>query len=191
MKQKLIPIYRKVDGNKRESTYFLDNQSRQVFKTENEKNDYKCWILWALILLLLRSIKTFHLSISNPITILIIIFLFVVSGSLAVYKYKTTLKNKREVYVTQDLIEDYIDRGKVTLKSDIRVSIVMFLGFTTFIVLFMISQWLTWLLFALFLFLDLSGLYVIYLLIDLNFIKAGMNKSRDVKIMIIGMNIVI
>lgn len=53
MKQRIIPIYRKVDRNKHESTYFLDNQTRQIFKTENMKNDYKLWILWALILVLL------------------------------------------------------------------------------------------------------------------------------------------
>src|SRR5699024_616135 len=150
--QKVIPIYRKLETNKREATFFLDTESKRVFKTVYVKNDYKFWISWALILVLLRSIKTFHLPITNPIMILFILFLFIISGMTGIYRYKTTIKNKKEVYVTQHMIEDYIYKGKSTLKIDIRVSIVMFIAFTTLIVLFIIFKWLTWLLFALFFF---------------------------------------
>lgn len=143
MKQKLIPIHREIDKNKIEFTYFIDNQSQRVYMTvKYNGNDYKFWIAWALVLAFLRGIKSLHLSMGNPISILIVVFLFIITGALGVYKYKETHKDGREIYNT---LEEYIERGKNTFKGDIITSGVLFLVFIVFMVLFLIYQWLTWL----------------------------------------------
>jgi len=153
VKQKLIPIHREVDKNKLEFTFFLDNQCQKVYKTVKENgNDYKFWVAWALVLALLRGIKSLHLSMGSPINILIVIFLFIISGALGVYKYKETHKDGREIYDTQNMVEEYIEKGKNTLKGDVITSGILFLIFIAFMVLFLIYQWLTWLFFALFIF---------------------------------------
>ncbi|WP_373895116.1 hypothetical protein ACUL41_15280 [Virgibacillus natechei] len=153
MKQKLIPIHREVDKNNIEFTFFIDNQYHRIYKTVKENgNGYKFWIAWALVLAAIRGIQSLHLPMGNPINILIVVFLFIISGALGVYKYKETHKNEREIYNTQNMVEEYIEKGKSTLKGDIITSGVLFLVFIVFMVLFLIYQWLTWLFFALFIF---------------------------------------
>lgn len=92
------------------------------------------------MLAFLRSIKFLHLSMSNPINVLIVMFLFIISGALGVYKYKETHKDRREIYNTQDMVEEYIEKGKNTLKGDVIVSVITFLVFIVFMVLFLIYQ---------------------------------------------------
>src|SRR5690625_3656690 len=87
-----------------------------------------------------------------PINILTVIFLYIIIGAIGVYKYKETHKDGREIYDTQNMVEEYIEKGKNTLKGDVITSGILFLIFIAFMVLFLIYQWLTWLFFALFIF---------------------------------------
>ncbi|GIO23666.1 hypothetical protein [Oceanobacillus sp. J11TS1] len=153
MRKKLFPIYREVDQKAEGFTLLLDTQSQHVYKvTHEKKSDYKFWIAWALVLALLKGIESLHLSMGSPLNILIVIVLLIISAGMGVYKYKETHKGGREVYYTQDMLEEYIEKGKSTLKGDVIVSIIAFLVFSAFMALFLIYQWLIWLLFALFIF---------------------------------------
>lgn len=153
MKQKLIPIYREVDPKAEGFTLLLDGKSQRVYKVIHEKrNDYKFWIAWALVLVFLRGIESLHLSMGSPLNILIVIVLLIISASIGVYKYKETHSGEREVYYTQKVLKEYIEKGKNTLKGDVILSVIAFLVFSAFMVLFLVYQWFIWLLFALFIF---------------------------------------
>lgn len=153
MKKGIFPIYREVDQNAAGFTLLLDNQSQRVYKVNHGgRNDYKFWIAWALLLVFLRMVKSLHLTITSPLTILIVIVLFAISAGLGVYKYNKSHQGGREVFYTQETMAEYIEKGKETLKGDIILAVIEFVVFCVFMILFLIYQWFTWLFFAMFLF---------------------------------------
>src|SRR5699024_3008871 len=136
------PIYREVDPKAEGFTLLLDSQSQRVYKVIHEKrNDYKFWIAWALVLAFLRGVESLQLSMGSSLNILIVIALLIISAGIGVYKYKESHKGGREVYYTQDMLEEYIEKGKNTLKGDIILSVIALLAFSAFMALFLIYQW--------------------------------------------------
>src|SRR5690625_5115211 len=139
--QKLIPFYRELDKDEQGFTLLLDKRSEQVYKVEHRKvNQYKFWIAWAFALALLRIIKDVHLSMGNPVNILIVVILVVISALVGVRKYKDVYKDIREVYHAQGLINEYIYIGKNLLKREVITRVIILVVFTIIIVTFLINN---------------------------------------------------
>src|SRR5690625_7329244 len=85
----------------------------------------------------------------NPVNILIVVILVVISDLVGVRKYKDVYKDIREVYYAQGLINEYIYIGKNLLKREVITTVIIFVVFTILMVLFLINNGLIWLFFAL------------------------------------------
>lgn len=116
---------------------------------EHEKgNQYKLWITWAITLALLRVIKDISVSIYDPLSILIVVIFLAISTWIGVFKYKDIYKDKREVYYTESLINDYKDKGRNILKKEVKTAVFIFAIFVLLMTLFLIYGWLIWLFFG-------------------------------------------
>lgn len=151
--EKLIPIYRKTDKNNAGYTLLLNMKSRQVYKVEYEEvNQYKYWIYWALGLAFLRGISELSFPMNHPFMILLLVILIGVSGFIGVRKYQDLHKKKREVFYTEDMIEDYIEKGKGLYKREVMTTVIIAIVFIILISLFLLFQSLILLAFGLFTF---------------------------------------
>jgi len=105
--------------------------------------------MFALILTLLRGIKDISVLVYDPVSILIVVILLGISALIGMFKYRRIYKDKREVYYTETMIHNYINRGRSTFRKEVNTTIYIFAIFVILMVLFLIYGWLEWLFFAL------------------------------------------
>lgn len=150
---KLIPIYRKLNKEQVGYTILMDQQSKRVFKVDHVSiNQYKFWITWAMILAFMRAIKDISLPMNHPVYYLFLVGLLGISAFIGRYKYKEVYQEKREVYYTDFLINQYINKGEANFRKEVKGTLVIFLIFVIFLILFFVFNWLPWLFFSLFIF---------------------------------------
>lgn len=146
MFHRYTPFYRKYSKEDPGYTLFLDEKSGKVYKTNHKKvNQWLYWILFALVLGLMRITLNVHI-LKNPVFI-ILLFVFEVLASLLIgyWIYKSYFLNDlKEIFITKGMLHDYITRGKRMFKTDVIVVTVLFLFFILSILLFLGTFWLIW-----------------------------------------------
>lgn len=153
MKKRLIPFYRNLSNGGYGYTLFIDEDSNRVFKSyHKEMNHSIYWISFAVVFILLRGMKNVFVPFNNPVVILIILLLTVVSAVIGISIYVHYYKDIEEEYFTETMIEDYIEKGKKIFIKEVISVIFVFLFVILFAVLYLIFHWLIWLIFTLFLF---------------------------------------
>ncbi|WP_200410924.1 hypothetical protein [Virgibacillus salexigens] len=125
MSNKLIPFYTEYKNTDQNHTLFLDHKSNRVYKAYHQRSNNLIYILmFVLVLAVLRAIQYFQLPVGNPILLLIVGFL--ISIFIGIYSYKKfTYEAFQEIFITQNTIDNYIQRGKKVLKTELWVVIII------------------------------------------------------------------
>ncbi|WP_155974749.1 MULTISPECIES: hypothetical protein [Virgibacillus] len=92
-------------------------------------------------------------------TLLIVIGLAISFGTGVYYYKKLTYEPLMEVYLTDDMINDYIIAGKNGFKIEVGIAIIIVCLFVLAFVLFIVFRWLMCFLISLFLFALLGMLF--------------------------------
>ncbi|WP_208591443.1 hypothetical protein [Gracilibacillus suaedae] len=139
---KLIPIYTE---NKRAHKYtiYVDIHTNYTYRIDhsNDMNKTGYWISFFAILAIMRSLQEISYTFSSmgkTIVVIAIILVGIILGSL-VYK-KMIPKEIREIYLTQTMIEDYIQRGRKLIKQDIWIAVISLIIFLFLIFLFLFTS---------------------------------------------------
>src|SRR5699024_8506565 len=86
---------------------------------------------------------------SDPLSILIVIFLLALSAWGGVQAYKNVYKDKREVYYTETMIQYYQELGRSMFKKEVKAMITFFVIFMILMAIFLIYGGFGWLFFSL------------------------------------------
>lgn len=150
----LIPIYTENERNKQNYTLLLDKRTNLVYKAYHKKvNQLIYWITFAVTLAIIRGIEDVYLPIRGMFSTLLLILLGVGGVAIGLYCYKKmAYEDVREIYLTETMIEDYLNNGKRTLRIEVWVTIIIFICFAVLLFLFVVSHWLVWLLFSFYVF---------------------------------------
>src|SRR5690625_193443 len=127
-------------------TLFLDLENNRVYKViHNELNQTVYWLLFVLILAVLRAIESVSLSMDYPVLIIgLLVFEVIVGVFMGVAFYRSYYKNLKEVFMTKSEIEDYIEKSRSQLKIEFWIVIVLFIITVISLLLFIIFKWLIW-----------------------------------------------
>lgn len=147
----LIPFYTEKSKDTQAYTLFLDQKSKKVYKAYHKKtSEVLYWIAFVLVLALLRILK----DIYYPINTLSVILLFVIgtlSVVLGMYFYKIAYEEKKEVFLSEYMVERYIEKGKKVLKIEVITTSCILVGFIIVVLIFIVNNWLPLLLLSIFL----------------------------------------
>lgn len=153
MVTKLTPFYRVLDKNKAGYTLFIDKEEERVYKSiHSPSNQVVFWVLFFLTIILLRSFVSVHIPIENTLSLIGFLILEAIIGiAVGRFIYKYYYKNITEVFYPPATIENYIQRGRKSLKIELGVAIGIFIVYIISIALFVYDKWLIWNILSLFL----------------------------------------
>ncbi|UOQ86793.1 hypothetical protein [Gracilibacillus salinarum] len=158
---KLIPIYTENIKNRRNHTIFLDLEKRTTYKAlhkEEKTNHTYYWIGFFVVLAIMRAIESVQLHIPTVICF-VIIGIGVILGAWAgrVFYQKYIYEEMTEIYLTESMVEQYIEQGKKLYQFEIGIVAGCFLVFLILALVFILNQSLVVLFFSLFFFLIFSA----------------------------------
>jgi len=127
-------------------TLFLDLENNRVYKViHKEMNQTVYWLLFVFVLAVLRAIESVSLSMDYPIYIIgLLVFEVIVGYFMGVAFYRSYYKNLKEVFMTENEIEDYIEKSRNQLKIEFWIVIVLFMITIISLLLFITFKWLIW-----------------------------------------------
>lgn len=154
MKMDLIPFYTENIQDGQNYTLLFDEKKNQVYKAYHRKVNQIIYLgAFVLTLALVRGIENIFLPINGLVSILLLIFLGIAGIAIGVYCYKKiAYQDIKEIFLTQSMIEEKIQQGKTTLRIEVWTTSITLLCFVVFSILFIISNWLVWLLVTFYLF---------------------------------------
>lgn len=140
------PFYRKFSKEEIGYTLFLDEKSGKIYKANHKKvNQWHYWILFALILGVMRSIQNVHIPKNFAFLISLIVFEILVSLYIGFWVYKSYyLNGLKEIFITKEMLNDYIDQGRSMFRIDLIATITLFIFFVLSVLLFLVTDWLVW-----------------------------------------------
>ncbi|MFX3617460.1 MAG: hypothetical protein ACE3JK_08020 [Sporolactobacillus sp.] len=144
----MIPFYREDRHQDKGYTLFLDRKTGRVYKAYHRKvNQMIYWTATVLTLAFLRELNGLYFVIKAPFIMLVLIILEVMISLLAGYAmYKMYFHNRmKEIYITPEMLEDYGYKGRPVLKKDTIILIILTAVFIFFILLYIMTYWLIWL----------------------------------------------
>lgn len=148
---KLIPIYTKIIKDGQNYTIFLDEKTRYTYKAYHKDSgpNFFYWIGFVIVLYFLREIQEITFSFSNTINIGIIMAVIVLGIIAGKYYYKKFgYEDVKEIYLTESMIEDYIEKGRKVFKIDMWVIVISLIIFLSLIISFYITSSLVLLIFS-------------------------------------------
>lgn len=161
MMTKLIPIYTENLKGRQNYTIFIDKQTNLTYKAfQKEPRQATYWIAFFIVLAILRGIQEISITITNPVAILlflILIVLGILSGKL--YYKKIVYEEIKEIYLTESMIKEYIERGKRGFKLEIKIAVISLVVVLLLALLFFISHSIILLIFMFFTFV----FFIVYL----------------------------
>ncbi|MEC5425178.1 hypothetical protein QGM71_16960 [Virgibacillus sp. C22-A2] len=166
---KLIPIYTENVKGRQNYTIFIDKQTNLTYKAyQKEPSQATYWIAFFIVLAILRGIQEVSISISNIGAIFIFLTLLI-SGIFSgiFFNKKYVYEEVREIYLTESMIKEYIERGKKGFKLEIRIAVISLLVVLILAFLFFITHGIILLIFLYF----SLYIYVVYQKKDLSFIN--------------------
>ncbi|MDE5416365.1 hypothetical protein [Alkalihalobacterium chitinilyticum] len=149
---KLIPIYTEIIKDRQNHTIFIDEKTRYTYKAfHKEPSQSFYWIGFFSLLFFMRGIQQLNLTFSNYITFGLIIAVIVLGSISGKYYYKKfTYEEVREIYLTESMIEDYVEKGKKVFKLEMWIAAICLIGFLFSIILFFFTSSLVVLIFSFF-----------------------------------------
>ncbi len=159
---KLIPIYTKIIKDGRNYTIFLDGKTRFTYKADHKDSgqDFlkpSYWIFIFTFIGVMRAIQGINLPFSKIGTIIGVIVLGIISGK---YFYKKFgYRDVKEIYLTESMIEDYIEKGKKVFKLEVWIAAISFVIFLILIISYYFTSSLALLIFSFFAFV----FFIVYL----------------------------
>ncbi len=150
----LIPIYTKNKKGRQQYTIFINKESNRSYKAFHREEDQ--WLYWASffgVLALLRGLQ----GIQTPLSLIpnILLFTVLLGGSFCISRLIYThrvYEKVREIYLTKQMIEDYIDEGKRIYKLEFWFAIIGFISFLILTIIYFLTLSMILLFFTLFLF---------------------------------------
>ncbi|WP_208591431.1 hypothetical protein [Gracilibacillus suaedae] len=151
---KIIPIYTESKKNQQGHTIFIDEHTEKSYKAlHKESNQWVYWIGFFAILAIMRSIQSIHIPLSLISIIIIFTSLLVLTVLVSRIVYKHLFYEEvKEIYLTNTMIEKYIEDGKSVYKMEVWIAILSFLIFVILTIIFFINLSLVILIFSIFLF---------------------------------------
>ncbi|UOQ46607.1 hypothetical protein MUN88_10860 [Gracilibacillus caseinilyticus] len=158
---KLIPIYTENIKNRRNHTIFLDKKKRTTYKAfhkEEKINHTYYWIGFFIVIAIMRGIESIQLHIPTAVSFGKI-GIGVILGMWAdrVFYQKYIYEEMKEIYLTESMIEQYIDQGRKLFQFEIGIVVGCFLVFLVLALVFILDQSLVVLIFSLFFFVIFSA----------------------------------
>src|SRR5690625_6794358 len=110
-------------------TLFLDLENNRVYKViHKELNQTVYWLLFVLILAVLRAIESVSLSMDYPELIIgLLVFEDIVGYFMGVAFYRSYYKNLKEEFMTKSELEEYIEQSRNQLNVELLFIIVLFI----------------------------------------------------------------
>ncbi|MBU8790684.1 hypothetical protein NSA56_18100 [Oceanobacillus caeni] len=167
MSEKIIPIYGKKEKGKSGYTIFIDLHTKKVYRAfHKEVSQSTFMISFFATIILMRFLTDVSLPDFHPFLILI----FILTGaSISVYIgmiiQKKFMGDLIEIYPSEPMVEDFIDEGSTLFKREVIIAAILLLVSVILVGLFIIYNWLVWLLFS-FMSFAISGMMFNSLSID-------------------------
>ncbi|MGY0691201.1 hypothetical protein ACW2QC_00245 [Virgibacillus sp. FSP13] len=158
MSKTRIPIYANKDKGRLGYTVFLDIQTMKVYKAyHKEISQSVYWIGFIAALILMRSLT--GVTIDSPFYMIILILGGVtLSVLMGIYIHKNSAGSLKEIYLSNEMINDYLDEGKKRFKVELIFTLIVLLSSIVCIILFLLYHLLIWLLVSFILFLLIGAL---------------------------------
>ncbi|MEN1967637.1 hypothetical protein WMZ97_06100 [Lentibacillus sp. N15] len=150
MNVNLIPFYTENKQGQQNYTLLLDKKTELVYKAYHKKTTQ--WVYWiglVITLGILREMQDIFLPVTSLLGISLLILLGIAGIVIGIYCYKKmAYEEVREIYLTEDMIEEYLRKGKSTLRIEAWTTLIIFIGLVILSILFFVSHLFIWLLFA-------------------------------------------
>lgn len=150
MKMDLIPFYTENIEGGQNYTLLFDKKKNLVYRAYHKKvSQIIYWGAFVLTLALIRGIEGIFLPINGLLSILLLILLGIAGIAIGLYCYKKiAYDDVREIFLTQLMLKEKIHKGKTTLRIEVWTTSIVLLCLVVLSILFFVSHWLVWLLFA-------------------------------------------
>lgn len=150
---KLIPIYTENIKGRQNYTFFIDKQTNLIFKAyhKDNKNQSIYGIGFVLVLAIFRYLKEVDLHFLDDFNLSIIIAVCIIGFFSAKFYYqKYAYEPIKEVYLTQTMLDEYIEKGRKVFILEIWIAIISLLIFLFLALLYYFTSSLVVLIFSLF-----------------------------------------
>ncbi|MDY7224614.1 hypothetical protein [Halalkalibacterium halodurans] len=139
---KLIPIYTEIVKDRQNHTIFLDEKTRFTYKAYHKEPSQRFyWIGFFSFLFFMREMQQLNLSFSNTVNIGLIIAVIVLGLISGKYFYKKfTYEEIKEIYLTESMIEDYVEEGERVFKLELWIAAICLISFLFLIILFIFTS---------------------------------------------------
>lgn len=139
---KLIPIYTENVKNEKNHTIFIDANTKLTYKAfHREASQTVFWLGFFGVIIALRGFQNISFTLSTTFLIFIFVALILIGIYVGALFYKKLVyQNITEIYLTQEKIEDYIDKGRKVLKIEIWVVSIIFIFFVLITSLFFVTK---------------------------------------------------
>lgn len=149
MRSKPMPIYGKSEQGKSGYTIYLDMNSKTAYRGHHkELNNTKLWIGFFLVLIFMRGLA----EVSFPDTWLVKFIVIVIGVPVSILIGKVLQRNSiddlLEIYLSEYMLEDYIEEGKKMMIREIIVTIIILIIAIALCILFVVHNWLVWFAFS-------------------------------------------
>ncbi|MDE5416356.1 hypothetical protein [Alkalihalobacterium chitinilyticum] len=158
MNKKNIVIYANKEKGSMGYTLLLDGQTKRTYKIyHKEYSQILYWSYFLGALVILRSLQSFTISVDNPIFMLaIVIFGAIFSILIGVFIHSKSASEIKEIYPTNEMLKEYIEKGRKKFKFEIMLMVVLLLGSFVCLIIFLINNLLILLLFFFLLFIAIG-----------------------------------
>ena len=144
-----IPIYAKSNQGKSGYTIYLDMVSKQAYRAHHKEfSQSKYLIGFFTLLFIMRGLA--ELSLPDTLLVKSLILLIGVPTSIFLGKvlHRRSMDELLEIYVSEYMLEDYIEQGKKLMIREIIATVIFLFIAITLGILFIMYNWLVWIAFS-------------------------------------------
>ena|SRR5690625_1180177 len=158
---KLIPIYTENVKDGKNYTIFIDEHTKLTYKAyHREASQTVYWLGFFAIIIILRGFQDISFTLSTTFSIFIFVALILIGFYVGSFFYKKLVyQNITEIYLTEEKVEGYIDKGRKILKLEVWVILIVFIFFVLITSLFFATKGLILLLLSFSTFVILVALF--------------------------------
>jgi hypothetical protein len=149
MSSKPIPIYGKSEQGKSGYTIYFDMNSKKAFRGHHkELNSAKFWIGFFVFLIFMRGLAEINLPDTWFLKLIIIAVGIPLSIQIGKVLQRKSIEDLREIYLSEYMLEDYIEEGKKMMIREVIVTTVILIIAIVLCALFILHNWLVWIAFS-------------------------------------------
>lgn len=149
MRSKPVPIYGKSEQGRSGYTIYLDMNTKTAYRGHHKEfNSTRIWMGFFMVLIFMRGLAEVSFPDTWLLKLIIIVIGIPVSILIGKELQRKSIDDLLEIYLSEYMLEDYIAEGKKMMIREIMISIIILVIAIALCVLFVIHNWLIWIVFS-------------------------------------------